>query len=373
MILVLNAGSSSLKYRLFAADLSVVTSGLVEHIGEPGSAVGDQEAALGRLASSLDLAALPLTGIGHRVVHGGTRFHGPTVVDDDVIAAIRSLIPLAPLHNPANLAGIELARRLRPDVPHVAVFDTAFHATLPAAAATYALDRSVAARYGIRRYGFHGTSYAYVSRRTAALLGRPLADINMIVLHLGNGASAAAIEGGRSVETSMGMTPLEGLVMGTRTGDIDPAVAFLLGREAGMSLGDIDELYHHRSGLSGLCGDNDMRMVQDRAAAGDPDARLALDTYCHRLRKYVGAYFAVLGRLDAIVFTAGVGEKSPVVRERSLAGLNALGVEVDRRRNRAGTGERVISPDGAAVAVCVVPTDEELSIAEDVAGCLGTR
>ncbi|MDT4987243.1 MAG: acetate kinase [Micromonosporaceae bacterium] len=370
-ILVLNSGSSSLKYRLFAPDLTVVTSGLADHIGEPGSPVPDQEAALGQMAAELDLAALPLAGIGHRVVHGGGRFAGPCLVDDGVVAAIRDLIPLAPLHNPANLAGIELARRLRPDVPHIAVFDTAFHATLPAAAATYALDRTVARRHGIRRYGFHGTSYAYVSRRTAALLGRPLADLNMIVLHLGNGASAAAIEGGRSVETSMGMTPQEGLVMGTRTGDIDPAIAVLLGRDAGMELADIDALYTHRGGLRGLCGDNDMRVISRRADEGDPDARLALNVYCHRLRKYVGAYLAVLGRVDAVVFTAGVGEHSAPVRRQTLAGLAGLGIDVDADRNATGDGERVISPPGTPVAVCVVPTDEERAIAEEVARCVG--
>jgi acetate kinase len=369
MILVLNSGSSSLKYRLFDGS-AVASSGLVEHIGEPGSPVADHEAALGTVASDLDLASLPLVGIGHRVVHGGTRFSAPTIIDDDVVAAIRALSPLAPLHNPANATGIELARRLRPDVPHVAVFDTAFHATLPPAAATYALDRAVASRHGIRRYGFHGTSVSWVSRRAADLLGRPVAELAVIVLHLGNGASATAVDGGRSVETSMGLTPLEGLVMGTRTGDIDPAVAFLLDREAGMSLAEIDDLYHHRSGLRGLCGDNDMRAVSGRLAAGDADARLAFDVYCHRLRKYVGAYFAVLGRLDAIVFTAGVGEHSALVRGASLAGLGALGIAVDPARNWAGTGERVISPDGAAVAVCVVPTDEERAIAEDVAACL---
>ncbi|MDT5038929.1 MAG: acetate kinase [Micromonosporaceae bacterium] len=370
-ILVLNSGSSSLKYRLFAPDLTVVTSGLADHIGEPGSPVPDQEAALGQMAAELDLAALPLAGIGHRIVHGGGRFTGPCLVDDGVVAAIRDLIPLAPLHNPANLAGIELARRLRPDVPHIAVFDTAFHATLPAAAATYALDRTVARRHGIRRYGFHGTSYAYVSRRTAALLGRPLADLNMIVLHLGNGASAAAIEGGRSVETSMGMTPQEGLVMGTRTGDIDPAIAVLLGRDAGMELADIDALYTHRGGLRGLCGDNDMRVISRRADEGDPDARLALNVYCHRLRKYVGAYLAVLGRVDAVVFTAGVGEHSAPVRRQTLAGLAGLGIDVDADRNATGDGERVISPPGTPVAVCVVPTDEERAIAEEVARCVG--
>jgi acetate kinase len=370
MILVLNSGSSSLKYRLFDGARSTA-AGIVERIGEPGSEVADHAAALDRVATDLGLATLPLDAVGHRVVLGGTRFRAPAVVDANVIAAIRDLAPLAPLHNPANLAGIEVARRLRPDVPHVAVFDTAFHATLPAAAYTYALDRAVADRYGIRRYGFHGTSCAYVSRRAAALLRRPLAAVNQIVLHLGNGASATAVAGGRSVDTSMGLTPLEGLVMGTRTGDIDPAVAFLLGREAGKTLPEIDDLYQHRGGLLGLCGDNDMRAVVERASAGDDDARLALDVYCHRLRRYVGAFHAVLGRLDALVFTAGVGEHSAEVRARGLAGLAPLGIEVDADRNRAGTGERVISPEGARVAVCVVPTDEERAIAEEVRAHLG--
>jgi acetate kinase len=379
MILVINAGSSSLKYRLFDGP-KTVHSGLVERVGEPGSSwagtgagpvgqrsdVPDHEAALRAAAAELDLAALPLDAVGHRVVHGGTRFRAPTVVDDEVLAAIRALASLAPLHNPANADGIEVARRLRPDVPHVAVFDTAFHASLPPAAYTYALDRQLADRHGIRRYGFHGTSHRYVSRRTAALLGRPVEDLNIIVLHLGNGASACAVAGGRSVETSMGLTPLEGLVMGTRTGDLDPAVTFHLTRAAGLALADIEDGYEHRSGLRGLCGDNDMRAVQRRAADGDPDAGLALDVYCHRIRKYVGAYHAVLGRLDAIAFTAGVGEHSAPVRARSLAGLEPLGIAVDPDRNSGeGEGARVVSPDGARVAVCVVPTDEERAIADE--------
>jgi acetate kinase len=364
MILVLNAGSSSLKYRLFDG-ARTVTGGLVEK-------VTDQHAALGEAAARLDLTSLPLRAIGHRVVHGGTRFVEPTVVDDAVLAAIRELGPLAPLHNPANADGIEVARALRPDVPHVAVFDTAFHATLPPAAATYALDRELATRYGIRRYGFHGTSHRYVSRRTAALLGQPVEELNTIVLHLGNGASATAVAGGRSVETSMGLTPLEGLAMGTRTGDLDPSVTFHLARH-GLKLDEIEDGYEHRGGLRGLCGDNDLREVTRRAEAGDPAATLALDVYCHRIRKYVGAYHAVLGRLDAIAFTAGVGEHSAPVRAGSLAGLDAFGIAVDEGRNTAGgTGERVISPDGGRVAVCVVPTDEEREIADETAELLST-
>jgi acetate kinase len=366
VILVLNAGSSSLKYRLFDG-ARTVTGGLVERIG---ARVPDHGAALREVADELDLKSLPLKAIGHRVVHGGTRFVQPTLVDDAVVAGIRELIPLAPLHNPANLDGIEVARALRPDVPQVAVFDTAFHATMPAAAATYAIGADLARRYGIRRYGFHGTSHRYVSRRTATLLGRRVEELHTIVLHLGNGASATAVAGGRSVETSMGLTPLEGLVMGTRTGDLDPSVTFHLARQ-GMALDEIEDSYEHRAGLRGLCGDNDLRTVQRRAGDGDEAARLALDVYCHRIRKYVGAYFAVLGRLDAIAFTAGVGEHSPTVRHRSLDGLTALGIAVDEKANRdTGTGERVISPDGSAVKVCVVPTDEERAIADEVTDLL---
>jgi acetate kinase len=298
------------------------------------------------------------------VVHGGTRFTEPTVVDDAVLAEIERLVPLAPLHNPANLTGIRTARALNPRLPQVAVFDTAFHTTLPEHAARYAIDVRTADAHRIRRYGFHGTSHAYVSRATAALLGRDPSEVNVIVLHLGNGASAAAVAGGRCVETSMGLTPLEGLVMGTRSGDVDPAVVFHLARVAGMPVAEIDELLNRRSGLAGLCGDNDMREVVRRRAAGDAAARLAFDVYAHRLRKYVGAYHAVLGRLDAIAFTAGVGENAAPVRAAALAGLEELGIAVDEERNEAPAGgPRLISPEYARVAVAVVPTDEELEIA----------
>jgi acetate kinase len=367
-ILVVNCGSSSVKYRLGG------TGGLIERIGDPGGDAPDHRAALHRMAETLDLAhRRDLAGVGHRVVHGGSRFTAPTIVDDDVLAAIRDLVPLAPLHNPANLVGIEVVRELRPDVPHVAVFDTAFHATLPPAAATYALDVAIARRLGIRRYGFHGTSYRYVAHRTADLLGRPLAGLNLIVLHLGNGASAAAISGGRSVETSMGLSPLEGLVMGTRTGDIDPAVTIHLHREGGLDFDDIDTVLQHHGGLAGLCGDHDMRTVLARRTAGDAAAALAVDVYCHRIRKYVGAYHAVLGRLDAIAFTAGVGEHAAPIRAETLAGLDVFGILVDPDRNGApGDGPRTISPDGARVTVCVVPTDEEAAIADETGGLLAS-
>ncbi|MBF9131308.1 acetate kinase [Plantactinospora sp. S1510] len=358
-VLVLNCGSSSLKYRIFDGDRSV-DRGLVERIGEPGGGAPDHSSALRDVLAHADLESLDV--VGHRVVHGGADFTGPTVVDDEVVAAIERLVPLAPLHNPANLTGIAVARRLLPGVPQVAVFDTAFHATLPPAAATYAVDIDVARRLQIRRYGFHGTSHAYVARHTARLLGRPPEGLDLITLHLGNGASACAVSGGRSVATSMGLSPLAGLVMGTRSGDLDPAVLFHLHRVGGLPVDAIDDLLNHRSGLLGLTGDNDMRAVLRRRAAGDPAAGLAFDVYCRRIKEYVGAYLAVLGRLDAVTFTGGVGENAAAVRAAALAGLEGLGIVVDPERNeRAGS---VISPPTAPVAVCVVPTDEEREIAE---------
>jgi acetate kinase len=386
-VLVLNSGSSSVKYQLLdMADTTRLAVGLVERIGERGPGrlahtprggerrerelpVPDHGAALraaaGELAADgLDLHAPELAVIGHRVVHGGLRFTEPTLVDDAVLAEIERLVPVAPLHNPANLAGIRTARELSPDVPQVAVFDTAFHTTMPEHAARYAIDIETADAHRIRRYGFHGTSHAYVSRRTAALLDREPAEVNVIVAHLGNGASVSAVAGGRCVETSMGLTPLEGLVMGTRSGDIDPAVVFHLARVAGMGTEEIDTLLNQRSGLLGLCGDNDMREILRRVDAGDPRARLAFDIYIHRLRKYLGAYVAVLGRVDALAFTAGVGENAAPVRAAAVAGLTGLGLRIDERLNTAGArGPRLISPEYARTAVAVVPTDEELEIA----------
>jgi acetate kinase len=360
-VLVLNCGSSSVKYRLFDDEVTVA-KGLLDRIGEPGSDTPDHEAALRRIMTSLDLE--DLAAIGHRVVHGGIRFSAPVLVDDDVVQAVRDLVPLAPLHNPANLAGIEVARRLLPQAPQVAVFDTAFHHTIAPAQVTYAIDVSVARSHGIRRYGFHGTSHAYVSRHTAALLDRPLRSLNIVTLHLGNGASACAVAGGRSVATSMGLSPLEGLVMGTRSGSLDPAIIFHLNRVAGLSLDEIDDLLNRHGGLLGLCGDNDMRGVLARRADGDADATVAFDVYCERIKSYVGAYAALLGRIDAIAFTAGVGENAPAVREAALSNLDLLGVTVDPARNEAaGREARLISREGASVAVCVVPTDEELEIA----------
>ena len=362
-VLVLNTGSSSLKYRLFDGERTVA-KGLVEEIAD------GHEKALQEVMAELDLDGLD--SVGHRVVHGGPDFHRPTVIDDEVVRTIERLVPLAPLHNPANLAGIETARKLLPDVPQVAVFDTAFHSTLPPEAATYAIDARTAREHRVRRYGFHGTSHAYVSRRTAALLGRPAAETNVITLHLGNGASGCAVEGGRSVATSMGLSPLEGLVMGTRSGSLDPAIIFHLHRVGGMSLDAIDELLNKRSGMRGLAGVSDMREIDRRRQDGDEAATLAFGVYTRRIKELVGSYYAVLGRVDAITFTAGVGENSAPVRAAALSGLGALGIEVDQDRNAAPErGERIVSASTSRVAVCVVPTDEELEIATQTRAVLG--
>ncbi|MET9089211.1 acetate kinase [Streptomyces sp. NPDC004237] len=396
-VLVLNSGSSSVKYQLLdMRDSSRLAVGLVERIGEQTSRlkhscrttggtrelngpIADHEAALKTVAQELakdglGLDSPELAAIGHRVVHGGMFFTEPTVIDDEVLAEIERLIPVAPLHNPANLTGIRTARALRPDLPQVAVFDTAFHTTMPESAARYAIDPKIADRHRIRRYGFHGTSHAYVSRETARLLGKAPEEVNVIVLHLGNGASASAVAGGKCVDTSMGLTPLEGLVMGTRSGDLDPAVIFHLARVGGMSMDEIDTLLNKRSGLFGLCGDNDMREIRRRIDAGDEEAGLAFDIYIHRLKKYIGAYYAVLGRVDAVAFTAGVGENAAPVREAAVAGLEGLGLAVDPERNAVrADGARLISPTGARVAVAVVPTDEELEIATQTYALVGNN
>ena len=362
-ILVVNAGSSSLKYEVLDAETAVsVVSGVVERIGVPGSGVPDHEAALADVLGALDPESID--AVGHRVVHGGSVFVEATIIDDAVEAEIDRLAELAPLHNPPGLQGIRAARAALPFVPHVAVFDTAFHATLPPEAATYAIDAEVAGRYGIRRYGFHGTSYRYVTRRAAEVLGRPLAELRLVVLHLGNGASAAAVSGGRSIDTSMGMTPLEGLVMGTRSGDVDPAVLLHLQRVGGYDTDALDDLLNRSSGLLGLGGHSDMRDLIAAADGGDEGAALAFEVYVLRLTRYIGAYAAELGGIDALVFTAGVGENSAVVRRRAVERLGFLGIAIDDELNDARSSEpRVVSPPEAAVPVLVVPTNEELQIA----------
>ena len=422
-VLVVNSGSSSLKYQLIELDGErMLASGLVERIGEApplpeeiaagdrlegGSAVTSDPLRDGRWRSLLrarlrdTLSApqgavfvpdhtvafrvmleglraqgvdldVPLAAIGHRVVHGGERFREPTVVTEEVKREIEELSALAPLHNPPNLAGIEAAERTFPGIPQVAVFDTAFHQSLSPAAFTYAIDAELAKANHVRRYGFHGTSFEYVAGETARFLGRPLEELRIIVLHIGNGASACAVSGGRSVETSMGLTPLEGLMMGTRGGDIDPGVLIHLQRAGGLSADALDDLLNHGSGLLGLGGHGDIRDVQKAAEEGDERAGLAFEVYLHRIRHYVGAYLAQLGGADAIVFTAGVGENNAAVRSGALAGLNGLGILVDAKRNALASREaRRISPDASPVAVLVIPTNEELEIARQTVAAIG--
>ncbi len=357
-VLVVNAGSSSLKYQLRAAGGDgagpdgvgeVLAKGTVEELGGAG---GGHDAALTRVLDDIS-AARPgaldgLVAVGHRVVHGGTRFTGPTLVDDEAERGIDELSALAPLHNPPQLAAVRALRARLPAVPQVAVFDTAFHATVPEVAATYALPVELAQRYGVRRYGFHGTSHRYVTRRAAEQLGTPLDRVRLVTCHVGNGVSVTAVQDGRSVDTSMGLTPLEGAVMGTRSGDLDPAVVFYLGRRAGLGLDELDELLNQRSGLKGLTGESDLRAVHALADGGDERAaaaaRLGLAVYAYRLRKYVAAYLGVVPGVQAVVFTGGVGEKDPEVRDAVTGPLAHLGV-------------------GTSVAVMVVPTDEEAEIA----------
>jgi acetate kinase len=389
-VLVVNAGSSSVKYQLLDPDTGRShAKGLIERIGLPTGAVrhtvggtrhdrelpvADHETAMRLLSAAFaehgpDLAAVDLVAVGHRVVHGGDQFADPTPISPRVLAAIEDLVPLAPLHNPGNLQGITAAQEAFPLVPQVAVFDTAFHQSMPEAAATYAVPKVWREQHRVRRYGFHGTSHAYVSRRVAELMRRPLEQVRTIVLHLGNGASATAVDGGRSVDTSMGMTPLEGLVMGTRGGDLDPGTAGHLARTGHLTAADYDRALSTESGLLGLTGSADMREVMARREAGDPEAVLAFDVVIHRLRRYVGAFAAVLGGPDAIVFTAGIGENDPELRAAVLEPLGFLGVEVDQAANEAAVrgAEGRITTDDSRVQVWVVPTDEELEIARQAA------
>jgi acetate kinase len=395
-VLVINAGSSSLKYSLVDAGTGhSLASGMVERIGEPTGilthtgpdqlthrteqAFASHEVALRAAMAAFaahgpSLAETPIAAVGHRVVHGGERFAEPAVVDDELVAAVTELVPLAPLHNPANLEGIAVARLLFPEVPHVAVFDTAFHQTLPPHAYVYAVPTAWHEEHGIRRYGFHGTSHLFVTHEVARLSGRPAEELNLIVLHLGNGGSATAVLHGRSVDTSMGLTPLEGLVMGTRSGDVDPALHAHLNRQLGWSLDEVDQALNRDSGLKGLTGHNDFREVMRLRAEGDQRAALAFDIYCYRVRKYVGAYYAVLGRVDAVVFTGGVGQHNRELRAASLAGLERLGIRVDAARNEAGSsGVQLVSTDDSEVDVWVIPTNEEWEIARQSLAAISRR
>jgi acetate kinase len=359
MVLVVNSGSSSLKAALFTEKAERIRRFVFEE-------VRDRHATIHRLLKEID--ADRLTFVAHRVVHGGERFVEATAVGETELQALRELIPLAPLHNPAAIEAMEYFLRHRPALPQFAVFDTAFHATMPPESRLYAVDRETARRYGIRRYGFHGTSHAYVAAKAAEILGKPLEMCNLVTLHLGNGASACAIEKGKSVDTSMGMTPLEGLVMGTRSGDIDPGVLLFLQREAGMDTDAIDTLLNRRSGLAGLCGTNDMREILVRQ---DDAAKLAFRIYVRRIRKYIGAYMALLGKVDAVVFTGGVGEHAVSVRAEALRGMEAFGIAFDETANERG--ETMITRPTSEVAVLVIPTDEERRIFEEASACYRKR
>ncbi len=386
--LVLNSGSSSIKFQLLdplaSANDEPLVSGLVEQIGERQGAIvlkinGEKitrELEIPDHSSGLQLSfelmaengvgpkEVDISAVGHRVVHGGKVFSDPEIITDQVVDMIRDLIPLAPLHNPANIDGIEVAREILPDIPHVAVFDTGFFHDMPPAAALYAIEGETAAEHGIRRYGFHGTSHEFVSQQVPDLLGKPANEVNQITLHLGNGASTSAIRGGQAIDTSMGMTPLAGLVMGTRSGDIDPGIIFHLYR-AGLSIDAIDTLLNRKSGVKGLSGVNDFRQLREMIDEGDTDAWSAYNIYIHQLRRFIGSYMISLGHVDAITFTAGVGENAKFVRADALAGLEMYGIEIDPERNDLpNDGPRLISTDNSTIKVFVVPTNEELAIAQ---------
>ena len=396
-ILVINSGSSSIKYRLFdMTDKTVLASGVMEQIGEAQSRlthhtrnrkgemeeivktepVADHQAGFQLIGAVMsESGALQdtreLSGIGHRVVHGGEEFKQPTLINKKVIDTIRRLSPLAPLHNPANLLGIEVAIQNAPQIPQVAVFDTAFHQSIPVHAFRYAIPQDLYEAHHVRRYGFHGTSHDYVAKQAARLMDRPLNALNLITLHLGNGASAAAIKGGKSIDTSMGMTPLEGLIMGTRCGDIDPAIIFYLKRKTGLTRDEVEILLNKDSGLKGICGVNDMRQIEKLAQSGNSQAQLAIEMVCYRIKKYIGAYYAALGRLDALVFTAGIGENSPLIRDGSCRGLSHLGIEVDPEKNNRISREAFdIQTRNSSVKILVIPTNEELEIAEQTVTCI---
>ena len=391
-ILVINTGSSSIKYELFDMDmLKVLAAGTAEKIGEESGVfthkrilpngeyekktdikrIADHHEGLNRIVKILidkDQKVIKdkneITAVGHRVVHGGDTFHSTTLINAKVISAIKQYVPLAPLHNPANLTGIEVAQSVFPNALQVAVFDTAFHQTIPMKAFLYAIPYELYEKHRIRKYGFHGTSHAYVAECAATYLGRPLTELNLITIHLGNGSSMAAIKNGKCIDTTMGMTPLAGLVMGTRSGDLDPSVPFFLTDNMGLSPKDINRMLNQESGLKGICGTNDMREVIKKMSAGDKRAKIALDIYIYRIKKFIGSYFAVLEGLDCIVFTAGIGENVPYIRERCLKGLSRLGIKIDSEQNKkAGNGIKEISSRDSKVKTIVIPTNEELKIA----------
>lgn len=390
-ILLLNCGSSSIKYQLLDPEVGTPEAvGLVQRIGHGTSTIdhemGDEEfheerafadhteavEAVARMFAEHGPSLEGVVAVGHRTVHGGSEFVESTLITDAVIEKMRTLIPLAPLHNPPAIAGIEGAKTVLPDVPHVAIFDTAFFSSLPEEAYTYAISREVTEQYEVRRYGFHGTSHKFVSQEAAKYLDRPIEELKIVVAHIGNGASMSAIDGGVAVDTSMGLTPLEGLVMGTRSGDVDPGLLpYLVGQ--GMTIGEVDTMLNKQSGLLGLTGMTDMRDIDAAIQAGDEQADLALNIYVRRVVKYIGAYAAVLGGMDALVFTAGVGENASTFRERVVNRLAGLGFLLDEEANRVRSKQaREISLPESAVKVLVIPTNEELAMARETMRVVAT-
>ncbi len=395
-VLSINAGSSSIKYSLFEMEKHTkIAAGLLERIGEPTgllkhkifkpdtteptlikkeTKIEDHKQGISLIIETLTdptdgviRDTSEICAVGHRVVHGGEHFWEPAIIDDEIIEIIKSNIPLAPVHNPANLTGIEAAQHYFENIPQVAIFDTAFHHGLPRKAFQYALPMELYEKHRVRRYGFHGTSFSYVAKEAAAMLGKPLSECNFIAMHLGNGTSMSAIKNGKGVDTTMGLTPLEGLVMGTRCGDIDPAIHYFLATNLDMSIKEIDSMLNRQSGLKGLCGTNDMRDTEDKREAGDECATIAFDVFCYRIRKYIGAFYAVLGNVDALIFTGGIGENSPEVRKATCSGLERLGITINSDLNAGpNTGSRAINNDGGDVKVLVIPTNEELEIARQV-------
>ncbi|MEN8907150.1 MAG: acetate kinase [Clostridiales bacterium] len=389
-VLVINSGSSSLKYQLInTSDEAVLAKGLCDRIGLDQSylkhtTIGKDTVVIEKdihdhtIATQYVLDMLTdnkngvisdikeISAVGHRVVHGGEKFHNSVLIDKDVKKTIEECIELAPLHNPPNLVGIEACEHIMNDVPMVAVFDTAFHQTLPKYSYLYALPYNLYEKHGIRKYGFHGTSHKYVAQRAANILDKPIDKSNLIVCHLGNGSSICAVKNGKSIETSMGFTPLDGLAMGTRSGSIDPAVIKFLMEKEEMTIGEVDQLLNKKSGVLGISGiSSDFRDLQEASENGNELADLALDIFCYRVKKYIGEYAAIIGSVDAVIMTAGIGENNCLVRERSLTGLEALGIEIDLEKNKIRGEEKDISTKNSKIKIFIIPTNEELAIARE--------
>ncbi|AYO30422.1 MAG: acetate kinase [Thermoanaerobacteraceae bacterium] len=389
-VLVINCGSSSLKYQLFNMEnQSVLAKGIVERIGLEGGMLKHQPANKDKVeisenipnhkvAVKMMLDALldkkhgvlenisEISAVGHRVAHGGEKFARPVLINDAILEGLKECIPLAPLHNPANVLGIEAVRQILPETPMAAIFDTAFHQTIPEHAYIYGIPYELYKKYSIRRYGFHGTSHRYVSMQVARFLGKPIEDLKIVTLHLGNGSSISAVKNGKSIENSMGFTPLEGIVMGTRCGSIDPSIVFFLMEKEGISLDKINDYLNKKCGVLGISGvSSDFRDLEDAAAAGNTRAKLALDVFAYQAKKYIGSYAAAMNGLDAIVFTGGIGENSISIRRMICDEMDYFGIKIDDAKNNVRGKEADISADGSKTRVLVIPTNEELMIALD--------